>query len=368
MIIGVDGGCFSISDKRLKVGVYQYSKELLRQLGKLDKKNKYHLYSFLPVEKKILSLFGSNTENIIINPSLGWFKIWLPKYLKNNPPDVFLGLSQSLPRLPSQTKSIVFVYDLTFEKKPQWFRNSYSKMSENTKQGVDKANKIITLSQSTKKDLIEIYKVESQKIEVIPAGVDTRLNKYKDKKFPQELKIKTPFFLFVGTFKQSKNIPNIIKAFYKFRNKYPQYSLVFVGSNYWMDEEIPKVLHKLNLGGSVRILGFVDDKILSFLYSNATAFVSPSFNEGFGLTHVEAASFKLPIISSTLGASKEMLGDGSLYVEPTKIDSITDAMELLVINKKLRNKLIKSALLNISQLSWEKSAKEILSIINSYEK
>src|SRR5438034_10973470 len=98
MKIGVDAGCLGIKDDRLKVGVYRVAVELLRQLGKIDKANRYYLYSFYPIDKKLMESFGPRMSNVLVVPSRGWMRIWLPFRILSQRPDVFLGLNQALPR------------------------------------------------------------------------------------------------------------------------------------------------------------------------------------------------------------------------------------------------------------------------------
>src|SRR3989344_3035552 len=132
MIIGLDAGALGINDERLKVGVYRMSKSLIEALLKIDKQNSYILYSFYPLDKNYLRSLGKNVVSKVL-PQKGWFKFWLPLALKKDKPDVFLGLSQSLPKLSQDTKGIVFIHDLSFEKNPKWFPNSYKNLSQNTK-------------------------------------------------------------------------------------------------------------------------------------------------------------------------------------------------------------------------------------------
>lgn len=370
MIVGIDAGCLGIKDERLKVGVYRMSLSLLQSLSKIDKKNFYNLYSFYPIEKKLLLSLGPRFKNIVIKPQKGWFNIWLPLALQKNPVDVFIGLSQSLPKLPDKTRGIVIIHDLTFEKCPQWFP-SYKKMSANSYNAAKKGELIIAVSQATKKDLIDIYQVDPQKIEVIYEGFDNRLKKVPSRlarKKLLSLGITKPYFLFIGTFKQSKNIPNILKGFSLFSKDCKDFQLVFAGSDYWLDKEINSTLKDLENRDLVKILGFVSDHELSALYSQATLFVSPSFNEGFGLTYLEAAYFGLPIIASKKGSIEEILGKAAFYVDPTRPEEISKALYRVSRDLSLRERFIKEAQKEVERFSWKKSAKKLLQILKTYEK
>lgn len=368
MIIGVDAGALSIEDKRLKVGVYRVNIALLRALSKLDSKNTYKLYSFLPLEKSLLKELGNNFENVVVTPKKGWFSIWLPIELKKHPVDIFLGFSQSLPRLSSKTKSLMFIYDLTFEQNSKWFPKSYKKLSANSRRGVKAADQLITMSKDTKREIVSLYSTNPAKITVIPAGFADLFPKSVNKKANLTIKkygVRKPFLLFVGTLKPSKNIPNIIKAFSLFTKNYQSYQLILAGSDYWLDPDIEKTIKESNMSDKIKLLGFVSDTELTALYSQAEIFVSPSYNEGFGLTHLEAAFFGLPVIASKSGATKEVLQKGALYVDPWNPSGITLGIEKLIENKKQREEVIKNASQRIQLYSWEKSAQKLLNIIRN---
>lgn len=361
MIIGIDSGALGVDDERLKVGVYRMSLSLIKAITLEDRQNKYILYSFNPIDKKIMLSFGGSVVNKVL-PKKGFFKVWLPISILKDKNDCFLGLSQSLPKLPRNTKGILFVHDLSFAINPKWFPKSYTKMAQNTKNAIESADNIVAVSKATKKDIIKIFHTDSNKIAVIYEGYDDRLTKTIMKK--PEFKIDN-YFLFVGTYKPSKNIPNLLKAFAKLVKENKKLNLVLVGSDYWHEQDINKIIKDLKLSRNVKSLGFIDDNLLAYLYSNAVAFVSPSFNEGFGLTFLEAARFKLPIITSDKGSIKEVLGGGALYTDPDSAVSIYNAMTEIYKNDKARKKLITKASENIKKFSWKKSAGEVLKIINA---
>lgn len=360
MNIAVDAGSLGVDTIKLKVGVYFMTLNWLSHLALADKKNTYRLYSFNPIEQDILDRFGNNQHNIVL-PRLAWHTIWLPLDVRVNTPDIFLGFSQSLPKLLSKTKSIVFIYDLTFEKHPEWFKNTYMKMSSNTKYAVRNASHIVASSNATKKDLIDIYSVDKDKISVIYGGYDNRFSKIPVK--PASLNIKTPFFLFVGTLKQSKNIPIIIEAFSIFSKMHKNYNLVVVGSDLWIDPEIKKTIEKFNLGKKVKRMGYVSDEVLSALYKKTECFVSPSVNEGFGLTFLEAAYHNIPIIASKRGSIPEVLGNNAVYVDPDSATDISNAF-VKILDKGLSKAVSNKARRYIDRFSWQNSTQKLLKLIN----
>lgn len=141
---------------------------LLLGLSKIDHKNQYLLYSFLPIPENILAKLGGNFTNLVLKPSRFWMQARLSIEQIVSPVQVFLGLNQALPLL-TKSKSVVFVLDLAFELYPETFNNP-QKLAWQTRSAVKKADRIVAISQSTKKDLGKIYQTEQNKIKVIYLG------------------------------------------------------------------------------------------------------------------------------------------------------------------------------------------------------
>lgn len=357
MLIGVDCGCLGIKDKRLKVGVYRLVENLLLSLGKIDKKNSYLLYSFYPIDRSLLSSFGNRMKNVVVSPSRGWMKIWLPLRIRKDKPDVFLALSQAIPEslLFSPTPyTIDFVYDLAFEKFPDMYPGSLTKLQRNSREAAEKSELIITISNSTKRDLRNIYKIKSNKIKVSYPSVSSRIL-VKGKKY----KANKPYFLFVGAMKQTKNVPGLIRGFNYFLKKSNlDYDLYIVGGDKWVD---PGIERKNN---NIKFFGFVTDKKLSSLYKGAVAFVSPSFYEGFGMSFLEAMKLGCPVIGSNTGSIPEVLGNAGIMVNPKNVKQLEDAMIEISLNSKIRKQMIKRGFKRVGNFSWNNFAADVLTAIN----
>lgn len=367
MTIGIDAGSLGINDERLKVGVYYMAKSMFEKIGKRDKTNRYLLYSFYPVNEKLLKSFGPNFTNIVVRPTRGWTKIWLPLRIFKDKPDIFVGLNQSLPlRLPLQTyKSIVIIHDLLFEQYPKLYPESFDKLHKETLSSSRKAEIIIVPSKATERDLMKLYKVPEKKISVIYEGI---------RSFPrgdQNTKYKiqdTKYFLYVGALKPQKNIPNLIKAFNFLISQYPNIYLFIVGGDKWKDKEIDKIMKSLHkkIQDRIYFLGVVDDYTLINLYKNALAFVCPSLSEGFGLAFLESISYGTPVIGPNKGAVPEVIGSAGILINPTNINQITKAMKKM-LNPKTHAVFKKKTKKQANNFSWEKFAGEFLNIIKKLE-
>lgn len=378
MLVGVEAGCLGIKDQRLKVGVYQVAKNLLEQLGKIDKKNNYLLYSFYPIERELMMKFGARMENIVIQPSRGWSKVWLPLKLSIDKPQVFLGLNQFIPQiLPSSPQPYIigFVYDVAFDLYPEMYPDSKIKLKKQTEDMVKKSNSIVTISNSSKKDLERYYNVNPKKIKVLyPGRSPIFSNKSKVNSPSRCAKEPTPpgrwknrkYFLFVGALKRIKNVPGLIRGFSYFVNQTGgNYKLYIAGGEMWLDPEIKNTLDNLpkKIKKNIKFLGFVKDEKLINLYQNTIAFVSPSFYEGFGIPFLEAMSLGCPVIGSNTGSVPEIIGDAGILVNPDDYKAVGEAMVKICKNEKLRKEYIKKGLKRAKMFSWENFAEEMISLL-----
>ena len=361
MNIGVDAGALSISDERLKLGVYWVNVNLLRELGEIDKTNTYFLYSFTPIAREVMESFGPRMINTVLAPQMGWAAIRLPLELKLHPVDLFLGLSQFIP--PSKSYNIGFIYDLGFLRHPEAYPDSQIKLAQITDNLVDRSNQIITISRAVKDDVVGRYSLEPKKVTMAYPGV----NETFTPKGPAH-EAEHPYFLFVGALKPGKNIPFLLRGFARFLTMQKNaFDLYLVGGEYWKDPDIQKEIEELHLVSRVQKLGFVPDTQLAGYYRGALAFVSPSLYEGFCLPAVEAMACGCPVVGSTEGAFPEVVGDGGILVDPYDSKALTAAMEVMANDKIKRFSYVKKGLQRSRKYSWKTFASRVHDAIQKHE-
>lgn len=169
MKIGIDAGALS-GDKPFNSGNYYLALNILKKLNKnYNNYNDYKLYSYEPISNKILKELGPKFTNVVVGPKRFWMMIGMPLELLKNPVDLFVGFNQCLP-LFFKGKAIVFILDLAFKKYPHLFVNN-NKMSLMTTLVIKKANKIVAISEATKKDIVKYYGSAKKKIMVIYPGI-----------------------------------------------------------------------------------------------------------------------------------------------------------------------------------------------------
>jgi glycosyltransferase involved in cell wall biosynthesis len=230
----------------------------------------------------------------------------------------------------------------------------------------ERSEKIITVSEHSRRDLITYLHIPEDRISVIYNAADERfrpiLPDESDKqRLEQKYRIAGSFILFVGTLEARKNIPALLRAFHKIRSRIDQ-KLVIVGNKGWKYEEIFTLVDSLNLHHDVIFTGYVPDSDLPLLYNLADIFVYPSLYEGFGLPLVEAMACGTPVISSHVSSIPEVVGKAGILVDPLNTDQLADAMENLLCDENYRKELGNAGIRRSKLFSWEKTAQQTWSV------
>lgn len=357
MIIGIDGNEANVV---YRVGVSNYVYQLILYFKK--KANKDLQFIIFLREKQLSDLPRENKYfryKIIKGPFL-WTQVFLPLALTKEKLDLFFSPAHYAPRW-TKIPIVLTIHDLSFFRYPEDFKKSdLAKLIWWTNYSVKIAKKIIAVSNTTKKDILKIYHLPEEKIKVIYNGFEKNLS--KEKKTTVE-KIGKNYFLYVGTLQPRKNLLTLIRAFYKFNKKFPDFELVLAGKKGWMYEDLFKEVSNLGLQEKVFFTDYVSEKQLEFLYKHAFAFVMPSLYEGFGLPLLEAMSYGCPVISSFSSSLPEVGGEACLYFNPQSEDDLFEKMEELYKNNDLRKQLIKKGKQRVKLFSWEKCGKETLELL-----
>ncbi len=359
MKIGIDASRIALEQR---TGTENYTYKLIEALKKVDQTNKYILYF-----NKIPNYFEISQQNVstrVIPMTRLWTQFRLAVECLVRMPDILFVPAHTIPfiRWP-KLKTIVTVHDLGAE-----FLAAYHRFPQklylnwSTKYVASNANHIIAVSESTKKDLVKTFKVDPQRISVVPEAVDTN-NFYcrgvrEVAQVKKELGITKPYLLFVGTIQPRKNLEKLIEAFSQLQDK--NLELILAGRPGWLYEDIYAAPKKFNVAGRVKFLGYVNEDQLPALYSGAEAFVFPSLYEGFGLPLLEAMATGTPVITSKTSCMPETTGGNAILVNPNKTREITQAMAKVLTDKLLRAELTAAGLRWAKQFTWEETAKKTI--------
>ena len=289
-----------------------------------------------------------------------WFEHSIPRLLKKLKPDLFLSPDGYL-SLKSKIKSLVVFHDLNFEHYPEdipWLeRKNYKYFFPRY---AKKADRIATVSEYSKQDIVEQYKVLPDKIDVVYNGANESfvpVSESEKIETKQEFSKGASYFVYIGSLNPRKNLINLFKAFDKYKSENPSpVKLLIVGEKMWSTSEIDEVLDKMKFKDEVIFTGRLKVDKLHKVLASALALTYVSYFEGFGIPIVEAFRCDVPVITSNVTSMPEISGDAALFVDPFSTDSIAGAMKQMVENEELRNELIVKGRQRRKEFTWQKSA------------
>ncbi len=363
----------TLAMKSLKHGMGRYIGSLVNALLKIDTRNQYLLY-VSDLNAQYFEVKGNPRVKLKFVPSnralrLLWEQTLLPFDLKREKVDIFYGPAFTVP-LFKTCKQVVAILDLTWfkhRKKHIWIKQLYFRTL--IPLAVRQTERVIVISQSTKKDLIKILKVPEDKIAVTHLGTSLAFRVVEDQKKLSGIRTKynlpRQFILFIGVLEPRKNIPGLVRAFSRFKEGTNlSHKLVIGGgrSYGWKNKEIFQVIEDLGMDKEIIFTDFILEADLPALYNLADLFVLPSFYEGFGLPILEAQACGCPVITSNISSMPEVGGDAALFVDPDDIKELAEAMRRILTDDKLKAEMIKKGFENLKRFSWEKAARETLKV------
>ena len=300
--------------------------------------------------------YSALAQPFIFLKKVGLWRSWgVTNDLLKEHVNLYHGLSNELPFNihRSGIKTVVTIHDLIFLKHTKQYPfidRLFYKLK--TRYAAKHADKIIAVSEETKADLIHFYKVPAEKIEVIYPSVDAAFQKETPHDFSQLSKYNLPakYILNVGSFFPRKNQKTLIEAFSLIKDKIEE-DLVLVGSDGSIKQEVEDLIALKNLGNRVKIVSGIANEDMPSLYSKANLFVFPSLFEGFGAPVLEALFSKVPVVASKGGAIEEAGGTGSLFIDPTNVNELADAILNVLTNDALKHKMAKAGYIHAQTMT-----------------
>ena len=369
MLIGFDASRINIG---VKTGIENYSTKLLHWLKKNDHKNQYLLYTPNDNDPEFLDLPPNFHIKKFTFPFF-WTQLrlaWCLLFCKQKPDLVFVP-SNAIPFLfilfNRRIKKVVTIHDVAFK----YFPSSYSFINRfylnlSIIFSVKFADKIITISQTTKNDLIKFYGADEKKIEVTYLGFaagDEEIKKEDVERTKEKFGINKEYLFYLGRIETKKNIVNLVRAFYELLSEEYDLQLVLAGKKGFGFEKIEEVLKELNVKDRVIITGYVNEKERQVLLENSSALTFVSLYEGFGIPVLDSFSAGVPVVLSKIPVFEELYSKASILVDPQDVQEIKEGIKKVLENKKTRERLIKSGKELLKNFSWEKCARETLEIL-----
>ena len=353
MRVGVDTRCLT---KEI-TGIGYYTVNVVNQLDKSGIRTVLFSPSPLHIDMSHLkncSIVCKSFRKVIAKQI--WFELYLPFILKKFDIDLFWGPSHRIPlRVPNNVATVVTIHDLVWKRSPQTMRKSTLLLeSIFMPRSVNKADFIISDTESTTADLQQFFSATDYKIRQVPLAprlLTTKMERPKVEKSNRE------YILFIGTIEPRKNLNRLITAY----SKLPQtikdrFGLIIVGGNGWGSVNPREQIAKLGLQNNILLKSYTSDMELTELYRQAYCLTMPSLYEGFGLPILEAQSFGVPVVTSNVSSMPEVAGEGAILVDPYSIENIRSGLEKLLSNEVLRRTLSIKAKENTAKYSWDKTA------------
>ncbi len=321
-------------------------------------------------------IFSDNVTPLVLNPQARhpvlyyiWFEFSVKSALKKIDADLFVS-TDGYVSLSSKVKTFNVFHDLNFEHYPfdipfleRWYyRKFFKKFAQ-------KADRIATVSEFSKQDIVKLYNISPDIIDVVYNGANEIYGPLPQE-IIEETKLKFTdghsYFYFIGALHPRKNLVNLFKAFDLFReNSNYVVKLVITGAKKWWTEEMESVYSNMSYKADVIFTGRLETDEIKNLMGSALALTYVSYFEGFGIPIVESFRSSVPVITSNVTSMPEVAGEAALLIDPFNPNDIASAMQKISEDYNLREKLIEAGTTRAQEFTWDKSAERLW---NSIEK
>lgn len=369
--IGIDARFYGPFAK----GLGRYTQEIVDNILKIDTENNYVIFlGKHNFDELIIDKDNKRVKKVLVD--IKWYswkeQLLFPFYIWKEKLDLIHFTHFNVP-IFCPVKFIVTIHDLILTKfktvrattkHPLIYSLKDFFYRVVIKSALKKSKKILTVSNFTKDDIVQQFKINPKKIQVIYEGV-SNLSKGRDSLFVAKLnkeevlsdyKISFPYFLYVGNAYPHKNLEFLVESFLKWNSKDNKFRLVMVGKEDFFYKRTKEyafnLINKNNYNNSIIFTGYVPDDKLEIIYQRAMIYIFPSLYEGFGLPPLEALFNSCPVLSSREASMPEIIQNGALYFDPYDYEDFYNKLNLLVDNEKLRQNIIEQGKEVLKRYNW----------------
>lgn len=316
----------------------------------------YDDVSILPLPVRLLNLLAQVPNN----PVLGQLE------RRFGQPDIYHGTNYAV--YPCrQSLRVMTIYDLSFLRYPAYVTAVVRTYGRRVRQCLSWTDLVVTISESSKRDIVEYMGVSPERIWVTPLA-----SRYAEDTQAVNRAVKAvdlgdrPVVLFVSTLEPRKNVVRLIQAFEQLKTKRRiDHQLVLVGQRGWQFEPIFEAIAASPWRHHIRHLNYLSDAEVAYCYQNADVFAYPSLYEGFGLPVLEAMTLGCPVVAANTSSLPEVAGDAALLVDPTNVEELAEALGRVIGDRTLRQTMIDRGYQQSAQFSWTRTAKSTLAAYRS---
>jgi len=363
-------------------GLGHFSRNLIRSLSHYHPEHAYYLFN--PKPSSLFQLQAKNIHEVLPGSFFGktfssaWRNSWLKKDLVKHKIDLYHGLDHELPNGIDKTgiKTVVTIHDLIYERYPEQFSAwEVKNFSQKIRYACEHAGKVIAISEQTKQDILDFYKIPAEKIVVCYQSCNPAFNRTVSEEEKGRIKklynLPDQFFLNVGSVIERKNLLSICKAVFLLRGEI-DVPLVVIGNGKKYKQQVKDFIKQNGLEKKVIFLpenapaappgAFQTAIDFPAIYQSAIAMIYPSFFEGFGIPVLEALSSRLPVITSDVSCLPETGGEGAYYVHPASAEEIAEAMRRIYTDNDLRESMKEKGWRHAQNFTPQKCADSIMNV------
>ena len=350
-------------------GIGTYIRNLLRHLARLDATTEFVVLC-REQDCAFVTELGENFR-AVTEPSRPYSlreQFAIPLELRRAGVNLFHAPHYVLPPM-TPCRSVVTIHDCIHLRFPQYLpsRLGYAYARSSLWVAAHRSARVLTVSEASKRDILEYFRVPESKVTVIYNAIDERFHEEPPAdevmRVQERYQLTDPFILYAGNIKPHKNLERLIEAFHMVRRgELEHIKLLIIGDEISKYATLRRAVHRYKLHKHVRFFGFVPDATLAILYRLARVFVFPSLYEGFGLPPLEAMASGTPVITSNLSSLPEVVGDAAMLIDPYQPDAIAGAMRRVLQDERLRDDLRERGLARVREFSWGRSVKRVREI------
>ena len=351
-------------------GIGTYIRNLLRQLARLDHDTEYVLLC-QESDLGVAAQLGPNFR-AVLEPSPNYSlreQIHVPWVVLREKPDVYHAPHYVLPA-GVRCRKVVTIHDCIHLMFPQYLPNraAYAYAKTTMWAAARRSDRILTVSEASKRDILHFFNVPPQKVSVIYNAIDERFSvapREEDvNRVRERYQLDQRFVLYVGNIKPHKNLVRLIEAFAELRRSpdLEDVKLLIIGDEISKLPALRRAVHRHKLHKFVRFLGYLPDETLAILYRLANVFVFPSLYEGFGLPPIEAMASGAPVVTSNVSSLPEVTGDAAMLVDPYEVDSIVSGIRRVLTDPSLAAEMRQKGFARAREFSWERSVEQTLRV------
>ncbi len=351
-----------------RAGISHYVEQTLLELGKIDRANRYTVYTTRGLNGAALGLppnfrvVPSRLPTINPRVRIPWEQLLAPLLLRQSGAQLFHGVHSVVP-FASPVPSVVTVHDLAFIRFSQTFR-AYNRayLDLATRLSVRRAARVLVVSEHTKREVVGILGVPEERVVVTPNAARAHFRPPEPQRlaaFRAKKGLPERFVLYVGTLEPRKNLPTLLEAYAEVARRHDA-PLIVGGGKGWLYDAVFQRLEELGLREQVRFVGYIEEEELPLWYAAATVFVFPSIYEGFGMPPLEAMACGTPVITSNSSSLPEVVGEAGLMAPPDDPAAFAAAIDQVLSDAGLRAELRERGLAQAARFTWRTTAERTL--------